>query len=156
MIHTAYLAFGSNLGNREENIQRASDLLKAEGLEPVAFSPLIATEPQGFESDNAFLNSAAIFHTTLAPLDLLALTQRIERQLGRTRKSENGTHFDRTIDIDILFYDRLVTSSPELTIPHPHIQERGFVLRPLAAIAPDFVHPVLGLTMQALLKRLPQ
>lgn len=150
MSHTVFLAFGSNLGNRRENIERALELLKQEGLKPVSVSQPIATAPEGFVSDNGFLNSAAEFTTALSPHEALEATQRTERTLGRTQKSEGGVYHDRTIDIDILFYDDLVLNTPELAIPHPRIAERMFVLHPMNEIAPGLRHPASGKTIHEL------
>lgn len=150
MDHTVFLAFGSNLGNRRENISRALELLGQEGLKPVSVSRPIATAPEGFVSANGFLNSAARFTTALSPHGVLEVTQRVETALGRTRKSEGGVYHDRTIDIDILFYDDIVLSTPKLTIPHPRIAERMFVLRPMNEIAPDLQHPATGKTIHEL------
>ena len=150
MPHTVFLAFGSNLGNRRENIERALELLMREGLKPVSVSQPITTAPEGFVSANEFLNSAAEFTTALLPHEVLEVTQRIERTLGRTRKSKGGVYHDRTIDIDILFYDGIVVDTPELAIPHPRIAERMFVLRPMNEIAPDLRHPANGKTIHEL------
>jgi 2-amino-4-hydroxy-6-hydroxymethyldihydropteridine diphosphokinase len=151
MLHSVYLAFGSNLGNRAENIKRALDLLETEGLKPVSIAAPVDTAPQGFRSENRFLNSAAQFTTALSPEEVLQATQKVERLLGRTQKSANGIYHDRTIDIDILFYDDAVISTPELTVPHPRIAERLFVLQPLASIAPGLRHPVSGITVGEML-----
>lgn len=150
MTHTVFLAFGSNLGNRRENIERALELLNKEGLKPVSVSQPITTAPEGFTSANEFLNSAAKFTTSLSPHEVLEVTQRTERTLGRTQKSEGGVYHDRTIDIDILFYDDIVLNTPELAIPHPRIAERMFVLRPMNDIAPAFRHPANGKTIHEL------
>ncbi len=150
MTHTVFLAFGSNLGNRQENIERALELLRQEGLKPVSVSQPITTAPQGFASENEFLNSAAKFTTTLSAHEVLEVTQRTERILGRTQKSEGGIYHDRLIDIDILFYDTIVIDTPELAIPHPRITERMFVLRPMNEIAPALRHPANGKTIHQL------
>ena len=150
MTHTVFLAFGSNLGNRRENIERALELLNKEGLKPVSVSQPITTAPEGFTSANEFLNSAAKFTTSLSPHEVLDVTQRTERTLGRTQKSEGGVYHDRTIDIDILFYDDMVLNTPELAIPHPRIAERMFVLRPMNEIAPALRHPANGKTIHEL------
>ena len=150
MTHAVFLAFGSNLGNRRENITRALELLMQEGLKPVSVSQPITTAPEGFTSANEFLNSAAKFTTSLSPHEVLELTQRIERTIGRTQKSEGGVYHDRTIDIDILFYDDIVLNTPELAIPHPRIAERMFVLRPMNEIAPALRHPANGKTIHEL------
>lgn len=154
MPHTVYLGFGSNLGDRRSNILRASDLLLSEGLKPAAFSSLIETAPVGFASPHAFLNAVGEYLTSLSPSAVLAATQRVERALGRTRKSVGGVYADRPIDIDILFYDDLRLSTPTLTIPHPLIAERRFVLEPLAEIAPGMRHPLTQLTPREMLENL--
>lgn len=154
MVHLVYLAFGSNLGSREETIRRAVKLLDSEGLKPVSVAPCMLTKPEGFCSENLFLNTAGEFSTTLSPQEALAATQRVEKELGRTQKSENEVYHDRTIDIDIIFYDQLVISTPHLVIPHPHLCKRRFVLQPLAAIAPDLKHPINGKTIREILDAL--
>ncbi len=113
-------------------------------------SPFIETEPWGFESKHPFLNIALSVETDLPAMDVLDRTQEIERQLGRQRKSVAGQYEDRPIDIDLLCYDDLVLSTERLTLPHPLLQERLFVLDPLAEIAPQFLHPTLGKTIQTL------
>ena len=113
-------------------------------------SPFIETEPWGFESKHPFLNATLSVETDLPAMDVLDRTQEIERQLGRQRKSVAGQYEDRPIDIDLLCYDDLVLSTERLTLPHPLLQERLFVLDPLAEIAPQFLHPTLGKTIQTL------
>ena len=120
---------------------------------------LYVTAPWGFESDNSFLNAAVCIETELLPLEVLQKTQEIERELGRTHKSTGGVYSDRLIDIDLLMYDDLILSatSPsgaELNLPHPLMAERDFVMKPMAEIAPELVHPVLGKTMSLLLSLL--
>ena len=150
-MHRAYLGLGTNLGDRAANIDRAIALLQQQVGPLVKCSSYISSKPWGFTSDNDFLNAAAIFDTTLNPLQLLRTTQEIERQMGRTAKSANAQYADRIIDIDILLYDTLQLTSPELTIPHPLMAQRDFVLRPLAEIAPRKRHPVLRKTIAQLL-----
>lgn len=155
MKHRVYFSLGTNLGDRAANLDRAIAAMKDKIGALVRCSSYIDTEPWGFSSDNGFLNAAAVFETNLAPLPLLRCTQHIERQLGRSAKSHGGLYSDRVIDIDILFYDNLVLTTPELTIPHPLIAQRDFVLRPLAEIAPRKKHPLLGKTISRMLKELP-
>ena len=100
-------------------------------------SSFIETEPWGFESEHPFLNAACLVRTTLPPLACLEATQQIERELGRRRKSHDGIYSDRPIDIDLLMYDDLTLSTPRLTLPHPHMHERDFVMIPLREILPD-------------------
>ena len=134
MSHNAYLGLGSNLGDREANIRKAISLIgKKVGL-VLRQSSLIETEPWGFESSNKFLNAVILCETTLTPRQLLKVTQSIERQLGRRRKSTSSSYSDRPIDIDILLYDDLTVNEPDLKIPHPLMQQRDFVMIPLQEI----------------------
>ena len=134
-----YLSLGTNLGDRHENLSRAQELIDREVGTVVSASDIIETEPWGFESSNRFLNMAVKVETTLQPLEVLHTTQEIERKLGRTQKSVNREYHDRMIDIDILLYDDLVMNTPELTIPHPLMYQREFVMKPLSQIAPELV-----------------
>lgn len=136
---TLYLSLGTNLGDRHKNLSCALELIGREVGTVVSASDIIETEPWGFESSNRFLNMAAKVQTSLQPLEVLHATQEIERSLGRTRKSVDGEYHDRLIDIDILLYDDLVMETPELTIPHPLMYQRQFVMEPLAQIAPELV-----------------
>ena len=149
-----YLSLGTNLGNKQQNIICAIESLSRILGNPLAVAPTIETEPWGFQSTNTFLNTAVAYETSLTPTELLAATQEIERTLGRTTKSIDGTYSDRPIDIDILLYDDAIISTQELTIPHPLMHKRLFVLQPLAAIAPQTVHPILKKSISQLLKEL--
>lgn len=142
----AYLALGTNIGNKRRNMITAAALLAERVGDVLALSGFYETEPWGFQSDNAFLNAALQLETSLPPLELLKATQQIEIEMGRTQKS-NGAYRDRIIDIDILLYDDLILRTPELTLPHPLMHERRFVMEPLAEIAPNLVHPVLKKTV---------
>lgn len=137
----AYLALGTNIGNKRRNMITAAALLAERVGDVLALSGFYETEPWGFQSDNTFLNAALQLETGLPPLELLKATQEIELEMGRTQKS-NGAYHDRIIDIDILLYDDLVLQTPELTLPHPLMHERQFVMEPLAEIAPNVIHPV--------------
>lgn len=148
------IALGANIGPREENLRRAVALLEAEAGPLVGLSALRETAPEGFRSPHRFLNAAAVFETDLSPEQLLTLTQGIERRLGRKEKSTDGTYADRSIDIDLLLLDGTVLRTPSLTLPHPRMETRRFVLEPLAEVAPEAVHPLLGLTVRELLARL--
>lgn len=132
--HYVYFSLGSNLGDKEENIRQALIMMEGQIGRLVRQSAFLVTEPWGFESQNAFVNACALYETTLEPLDVLHRTQQIERSLGRTLKSVDGHYHDRVIDIDILLYDDLHISTPELTIPHPLMQQRDFVMVPLNEI----------------------
>ena len=138
--HQVYLGLGSNLGDREENIRQAVSLIQERIGEVVRSSSLIETEPWGFESDNRFLNGVILCVTTLTPRQVLKATQKIERELGRKKKTSPTanrstlTYHDRPIDIDILLYDDLTVDEPDLRIPHPLMHERDFVMIPLEEI----------------------
>lgn len=133
-MHTVYLSLGSNLGDRKATMRRAIGLLNERAGSVDRQSSFIETEPWGFESTNKFLNMCVRLLTTLSPEQLLMATKQIERELGRTQKSVNGKYHDRPIDIDILMYDDLQLSTPDLMLPHPHMQEREFVMKPLREI----------------------
>lgn len=132
--HIAYLSLGSNLGDRHATMQSAILLLGKQAGSVDRVSSAIETEPWGFKSANKFLNMCVRITTTLSPEQLLTTTKDIELQLGRTTKSVNGQYHDRPIDIDILTYDDLHINTPSLTLPHPHMHERDFVMIPLREI----------------------
>jgi 2-amino-4-hydroxy-6-hydroxymethyldihydropteridine diphosphokinase len=136
--HTVYLALGSNLGSRHENLKEAMAALSPQ-LEVKAKSHVYETPPWGYEDQPRFLNQVLKAQTYLQPEPLLKHLKRLEIALGRKTSFQNGP---RLIDIDLLLYDDLVMNTPSLTIPHPRLHERGFVLLPLMDIAPDLVHPV--------------
>lgn len=133
-MHTVYISLGSNLGDRKATMRRAIGLLNERAGSVDRQSSFIETEPWGFESTNKFLNMCVRLLTTLSPEQLLLATKQIERELGRTQKSVNGQYHDRPIDIDILMYDDVHLDSNDLTLPHPHMQEREFVMKPLREI----------------------
>ncbi|MBP3519421.1 MAG: 2-amino-4-hydroxy-6-hydroxymethyldihydropteridine diphosphokinase [Parabacteroides sp.] len=149
----AYLGLGTNIGNKRRNMITAAALLAERVGDILALSGFYETEPWGFESEHLFLNAAVKLRTSFPPLELLRITQQIEKELGRTEKS-NGAYHDRVIDIDILLYDNEVLRLPELTLPHPLMQERKFVMDPLSEIASFVVHPVLKERMIDLKERL--
>ena len=133
----AYLALGSNLGERVGFLQRAVDeLAAADGVEVAAVSRVYETAPVGGPPQDAFLNAAVAVDTALEPRALLALAQRIENGADRVRAERWGP---RTLDVDVLLYGDVVLDDPELTIPHPRMWQRGFVLAPLRDVAPELV-----------------
>ncbi len=134
MAHTVFLGLGSNQGDRQENLQEAIRLVGERVGTVVRQSSYLETEPWGYASDNAYLNAVISCQTDKTPREVLLLTQQIERELGRTSKSSNGQYHDRPIDIDILLYDDLMVDEPDLQIPHPLMQQRDFVMRPLREI----------------------
>ena len=131
---TTYLSLGSNLGDRRQLLHTAINEIAERVGRVEAISSCIETEPVGFDSVHLFLNMAVRVMTELNPYELLKVLKQLERDLGRTRKSHDGVHYDRTIDIDILLYDNLEVNSEELKIPHPRMWERDFVMRPLKEI----------------------
>ena len=145
-----YLSLGTNIGNKEENLTRAIEALSLALGKCLAVSTYHETTPWGFDSKNSFLNCAAVFNTETTALQLLDITENIERELGRTAKSHGGNYSDRIIDIDILLYGSMTIESERLTIPHPLMHMRNFVLEPLAQIAPDAVHPTLSRSIREL------
>ena len=147
---TVYLGLGTNIGNRKENLTRAIEALSLALGPCTAQSSFIETAPWGFDSDNPFLNCAVAFETELTPLLLLDTTEKVERELGRTTKSNGGVYHDRIIDIDILLYGSAIVETPRLTIPHPLMHLRDFVLEPLAELAPHAIPPKTGKSIEQL------
>jgi len=129
-----YIGLGSNLGNKKLHLQTAIDEIEKRIGHVVRQSAFIESEPWGFESDNTFVNAVIAVDTDMTPTDVLKETQKIEREMGRTHKSVNGHYADRTIDIDILLFGNMEIDTPELTIPHPRMNERDFVIVPLREI----------------------
>lgn len=137
--HIVFLGLGTNLGDREGNLKAAVEQINKRVGEVTSLSAFYVTEPWGFESSYPFLNAVCRVDTVLTPHEVLAVTQDIERMIGRTKKSVNGCYSDRPIDIDILIYDDCRLNTPELTIPHPLMHKRDFVMKPLGEIAPELV-----------------
>lgn len=152
---TAYIAMGANLGDRAATLAAAAEQLgRIDGVTVTAVSALIETAPVGGPADQpAYLNGAVAAETTLTPERLLAELQSIEREFGRDRGAE-ARWGPRTCDLDILLMDDVVMDTPELTIPHPRLHERAFVLGPLMELAPAARHPVLNRTIAELLAEL--
>ena len=144
---TVYIALGSNLGDRAAYLQAALDRLRATVL-VIAVSPVYETDPVGYAEQGPFLNAVVAGTTTSTPRGLLRALQAIERASGRARSFPNAP---RTLDLDLLSYGTLALDTPDLTVPHPRLYERAFVLVPLADIAPGLVLPGMGGTVAALL-----
>jgi len=145
--HVVYLALGTNLGDRPSNLRAALSALPPQ-VRLVASSPVYETPPWGLLDQPAFLNQVVKAETDLPPAELLAFLKRLEMQMGRRATVRYGP---RVIDLDILFYDDLALDTPELTVPHPRLVGRAFVLVPLADLAPDLLHPIEQKTVQQLL-----
>ncbi|MDR2120454.1 MAG: 2-amino-4-hydroxy-6-hydroxymethyldihydropteridine diphosphokinase [Tannerella sp.] len=149
-MHIVYLSIGSNIGNRRKHLIAAMARLAERAGEIPVISSLHETEPWGFESANLFLNATLRLDTNLTPAALLEVMKGIENELGRTHKSEGTAYADRIVDIDMLLYDNMIIYSDKLTLPHPRMHLRTFVMRPLAEIAPRLRHPVFNRTMAEL------
>ncbi len=150
--HYAYIIAGGNIPPRRQYIRKAIDILKDKGLEVEQESSVYESEPWGFEAENDFLNKVVLLKTELSPVGLLDVLLNTEKELGRRRGKTDG-YASRRIDLDILFYDRLIIEKSTLKIPHPRIPQRRFVLEPLSEIAADFIHPKLEMTISELLKQ---
>lgn len=133
-----YFGIGTNLGDREANLNAALHLLNERVGECMACSSIYRSDPQGFASENEFANIVAVYDTPYSPEEVLLITQQIEREMGRTQKSVNGVYYDRIIDIDllqaILNSKAIIQNSSTLTLPHPRMQERDFVMIPLREV----------------------
>ena len=149
---TAYLGLGSNLGDKEMNLRRALQLLHQAEIQILKASPLYVTEPVDFKDQDWFLNQAVSIQTSLGPRDLLSYCLQIEQNMGRHRTAFKGP---RNIDLDLLLYSDFVIQEKGLTIPHPMLHTRRFVLVPLATLAPEVLHPVLRQTISTLLDSCP-
>jgi len=146
-VKTVYLSLGSNLGDRAQHLREALQALPSDRLAVVRVSPVYETAPVDKLDQPDFLNLAAEIETTLFPMQLLRRVQRIERALGRRRLIDKGP---RTVDIDILLYGGFVIQTAQLIVPHPRMHLRRFVLEPMAELAPNLRHPILGRTMSEL------
>lgn len=151
-----YLNIGSNIGDRRDNLYRAVVALAA-GTGGCAVSSIVESEPWGFESDNRFMNLGVSLDSALEPHEMLDRIHDIERRLGSaSHRDEQGGYIDRLVDIDIVAIDDLVIDTPTLQVPHPHLPDRDFFLRPMTQLAPDWRHPVTGLTATQMLEILNQ
>ncbi|MDR3341067.1 MAG: 2-amino-4-hydroxy-6-hydroxymethyldihydropteridine diphosphokinase [Candidatus Symbiothrix sp.] len=149
-MHTVYLSLGANLGDRSQNLLKAIALIADKIGAISAISSVYETPAWGFDSENDFLNQVICVETGLSPQEILSATQIIEKEIGRSEKTQDA-YRDRLIDIDLILFDKLILQSKNLNIPHPLFHLRPFVLEPLCEIAPDVVHPVLQKTVKELL-----
>jgi len=150
--HTVYLSLGSNVEPRLQFLEEAIELirLRYESISDMRISPIYETEPWGFESVTRFLNMCVEVKTFQSPFELLEINQEIEKQLGRTPKVGEG-YASREMDIDILFFGDEIIFTDTLTIPHPHLEKRKFVLIPLSDLSLSVLHPLLNKSIQQLL-----
>ncbi len=148
-----HIGIGSNLGNRQENCLEAIRRLKPHNIAVLKRSSMIETEPWGKTDQPHFINMAIEAETDLSPEGLLLLLKNLEKSMGREKTAHWGP---RVIDLDILFYDDRIIDSEDLKIPHPHLHERDFVLRPLREIAPEKIHPVLKKKISELKIQIPK
>jgi len=147
-MSTAYIGIGSNLGNKKENCKQALRLLEENGVRVKKQSKMYVTEPWGIKDQPKFINMAIEVETDKRPDELLGILKNIEKHMGRIETIKWGP---RVIDLDMLLYDDLIIETPLLEIPHPFMHEREFVLKPLAEIASDKKHPVIGKTIKEML-----
>jgi len=152
-MNRAYLALGTNLGDKPVNLLRAIGYIAGEIGALSAISSVYETQPQGYESENNFLNRVVGVDTLLTPEEILIITQSIEKRMGRTQKT-GLSYQDRIIDIDIIAYDDLILQTENLQLPHPLFHQRRFVLEPFNEIATGYVHPVFGKKLTELLDEL--
>lgn len=153
-LNITYLGLGTNLGNKKENLNRAIKHINEQIGRVISRSSFYDTAPWGFRSENRFLNAVVKVETSLMPEELLDITQTLEKEAGRTKKTDSQGYSDRLIDIDILFFNDIIFKNDQLEIPHPQIPQRDFILLPLVEIAPDLRHPILNRTMRELLQTL--
>lgn len=149
-MSTVYLGLGTNLGDKEQNLHQAIDKIQERVGKILSLSAFYNSAPWGYISDNMFVNAVVCISTTFSPQEVLNITQEIEKELGRKEKSIDASYSDRVIDIDILLYDSVILSTDNLTIPHPLMIKRLFVMDPLAEIAPDMVIPGVNKTVIAI------
>ncbi|MEA3314121.1 MAG: 2-amino-4-hydroxy-6-hydroxymethyldihydropteridine diphosphokinase [Caldisericota bacterium] len=150
-MHRVFIAIGTNLGDRNRNIEFAIKKMETNQITVIKKSPAYSTMPYGYKNQPMFLNCVVEAQTALSVEVLLHTLQKIEKEMGRIKKIHWGP---RIIDLDIIFFDSDIVNKPDLQIPHPDMHSRDFVLKPLKDIAPDFVHPILHKTVKELLEQL--
>lgn len=150
-MNIVYIAFGSNIGDRGAAIEEALNLIEQNEMKIVKKSKIYETEPYGYVDQPSFLNGAVEVETNLSCRDVLERLLSIENQIGRVREFKWGP---RIIDLDIIFYNNEIFDEEDLKVPHPDMQNRDFVLKPLNDLCPDYVHPILGKTIRELLGEL--
>ncbi|MGO5074929.1 2-amino-4-hydroxy-6-hydroxymethyldihydropteridine diphosphokinase [Clostridium sporogenes] len=146
-MHTAYVAFGSNMGEKENYIKRALEKIEQKGIKIIKVSPIYETEPYGVLDQDSFLNGVVKIESNLTPENLIEVLLDIEKQLDRVRERRWGP---RTIDLDIIFYDDFIINEENLIIPHRDMENREFVLKPLCDIDENFIHPALKKSVKQL------
>lgn len=152
MEKRVYLGLGSNLGNKEQIIKKAIARIGERVGSIVTISSFYKTAPWGYQSVHTFCNAVIAVETELSPEEVLSAVQIIERELGsKEHRKSDGSYVDRLIDIDLLDYNGLVLDTYALVLPHPYMHKRPFVMEPLAEIAPQWTHPVLGKTATEIL-----
>lgn len=151
-METCYILFGSNMGDKKQTFDEACSYINNRCGCIVEVSSAYLSEPWGFEAKEWFFNSVIVLKTDMKPEELLHQLLDIEDKLGRVRNSERKGYSSRTADLDLLYYGNQVINTPVLTVPHPRLHQRRFTLLPLCEVAPDFVHPVLGMTQTQLLE----
>lgn len=154
-METCYILFGSNMGDKGSIFDQACLYINNRCGQVLQVSSPYESEPWGFETEEWFLNRMIVIKTRMNPEDLLRQLLEIERELGRERHPENEGYVSRTADLDIIYYGDRIILTELLTIPHPRLHRRRFALLPMCEVAPDMVHPVLGLTQRDLLARCP-
>ena len=152
-MNKVYLALGTNLGDKPVNLLRAIGYIAEETGVFSAISSIYETKPQGYESENDFLNMVVCVETLLSPTEILIITQSIEKKIGRAQKTKDS-YQDRIIDIDLIAYNDLILQTENLQLPHPRFHQRRFVLEPFNEIDPEYVHPVLHKKVRKLLMEL--
>lgn len=152
--YSLFLSLGSNLGEKEGNIELALKIIEKRIGNLISISAFYYSPPKDFISSNNFVNCTCEVETNMCIYDAFAQSQCIEKQIGRKEKSKSGKYNDRIIDIDLLIAGNLIINSEKLTIPHPRLHERDFVLIPFCEIAPKVVHPVLNKTIYQLCNEL--